>query len=102
MVAILTTKKTKPIVVNHVIISSYAALVRRNFAADLFAEKYDNRSQSKGNRIQSNTIERQSNAIEHNRIFLFSIGIRLIRLIEFQSFDYVRLFSINSIIEIFD
>ena len=85
MVAILTTKKTKPIVVNHVIISSYAALVRRNFAADLFAEKYDNRSQSKGNRIQSNTIERQSKAIEHNRIFqsfLFSIGIRLIRLTE--------------------
>ena len=40
MVAILTTKKTKPIVVNRVIISSYAALVRRNFAADLFAEKY--------------------------------------------------------------
>ena len=43
MEAILTTKKTKPIVVNHAIISSYdAALVRRNFAADLFAEKYDN------------------------------------------------------------
>ena len=40
--AILTTKKTKPIVVNHVIILSYVALVRRNFAADLFAEKYDN------------------------------------------------------------
>ena len=54
MVAILTTKKTKPIVVNHVIISSYAALVRKNFAVDLFAEKYDNRSQSKGNRTQSN------------------------------------------------
>ena len=54
MVAILTneTKKTKPIVVmNHVIISSftYAALVWKNFAADLFAEKYDNLSQSKGN-----------------------------------------------------
>ena len=42
MVAILTTKKTKPIVVNHVIISSYAALVQRNFAADLFPKKYDN------------------------------------------------------------
>ena len=54
MVAILTTKKTKPIMVNHVIISSYAALVRRNFAADLFAEKYDNRIQLKGNRTQSN------------------------------------------------
>ena len=52
MVAIMTNKKTKPIVVNHVIISSYAALVQRNFA-----EKYDNRSQS---------IERQSNSIENN------------------------------------
>ena len=66
MVAILAnkTKKTKPIVVNHVIISSftYAALVRRNFAADLFAEKYDNR-------IESKTIEKQLNTIERNRIF---------------------------------
>ena len=98
MVAILTTKKTKPIVVNQVIISSYAAFVRRNFAADLFAEKYDNRT-------QSNLIEHNRKAIERNRIFqsfLFSIGIRLIPLIEFQSFDYVRLFSINSIIEILD
>ena len=61
MVAILTTKKTKPIVVHHVIISSYAALVWRNFAADLFAEKMTikvyrkaiefNRKQSKGNQI---------------------------------------------------
>ena len=81
MVAILTTKKTKPIVVNRVIISSYAALVRRNFAADLFAKKYDNQSQSKGNQIQSKTIERQSNTIERNQIFqsfFDSIGIRLI------------------------
>ena len=62
MVAILTTKKTKPIVLNHVIISSYVALVWRNFAADLFAEKYDNRS-------QSNSIENNRKAIERNRIF---------------------------------
>ena len=54
MVAILTTKKTKPIVVNHVIISSYAALVWRNFAADLFTEKYDNRKAIEFNRTQSN------------------------------------------------
>ena len=27
---------------------TYAALVRRNFAVDLFAKKYDNRIQSKG------------------------------------------------------
>ena len=74
MVAILTTKKTKPIVVNHVIISSYAALVQRNFAADLFAEKYDNRSQSKGNRIQSNTIESQSNTIEFSKVFYFRLA----------------------------
>ena len=87
MVFILTTKKTKPIVVNHVIILSYAALLRRNFAADLFAEKYDNRSQSKGNRIQSNTIERQSDAIEHNQI---------------SKVFYFRLALINSIIKIFD
>ena len=54
MVAILTTKKTKPIVVNHVIISS---LVRRNFAADLFAENMTievNRKAIKFNRTQSN------------------------------------------------
>ena len=103
MVAILTTKKTKPIVMNHVIISSCAALVRRNFAADLFAKKYDNQSQPKGNQIQWNTIERQSNTTQSNfPKFSISIGIRLIRLIEFQLFDYVRLFSINSIIEIFD
>ena len=105
MVAILTTKKTKPIVLNHVIISSYAALVWRNFAADSFTKKYDNQSQSKGNRIQSNTIERQSNAIEHNRILSnfpkFSIfdwhSINLINRI-----SIVRLRSIDSIIEIFD
>ena len=53
---------------------------------------------------QSKSIKRQSNAIEQNRIFqsfLFLIGIWLIRLIEFQLFNYVRLFSINLIIEIF-
>ena len=68
MVAILTTKKTKRGIT--LLFLSYAALVWRNFAADLFAEKYDNRSQSKGNQIQSNVIERQSNTIiEHSQIF---------------------------------
>ena len=51
MVAILSnkTKETKPIVVNHVTVIAlwkfftYAALVWRNFGADLFAKKYDNR-----------------------------------------------------------
>ena len=85
---------------------SYAALVRRNFAADLFAEKYDNQSQSKGN---------QSNSIEHNRTQ--SKGNRTqsnfpkFSIFDWHSIDlinisivsiYVRLFSINSIIEIFD
>ena len=53
MVAILTTKKTNCGKSRYYLVL-YAALVRRNFAADLFAEKYDNRSQSKGNRTQSN------------------------------------------------
>ena len=89
MVAILITKKIKSTVVNHVIISSYAALL---WFGEISPRIYSPKNMTiKVNRIQSN-------AIEHNRIFqsfLFSIGIRLIRLIEFQSFDYVRLFSIK-------
>ena len=66
MVAILTTKKTKPIVVESRYYLVLCSLVWRNFAADLFAEKYNNQS-IEGNRIQSNTIEHNRKAIERNR-----------------------------------
>ena len=83
MIAILNTKKTKPIVVNRVIILSYAALVRRNFTADLFAEKYDNRSQSKGNPTQSN-FPKFSIFDWHSIDSINRISIVLIRLIVFD------------------
>ena len=92
----------------HCLFYLYAALVRRNFGEDLFTEKYDNQIQLKGNRIESNTIERQSNAIEFSKVFPFStdsIGIRLIRsisIVQFQSFNYVQLLPIDSIIKFFD
>ena len=83
MVAILTTKKTKHSseaqkgLVSSLNQSSYAALVRRNFAADLFAEKYDNRSQSKAiefNRKQSKGNRTQSNAIKFSKVFLIRLA----------------------------
>ena len=64
-----------------------------------------NRKAIKFNQTQSKGNQTQSNSIEFNKVFPFSIGsigIQLIRSIKFQSFDCVRLLSIDSIIEFFD